>query len=282
MAAEFIRSKDDPLQLKNFVNSWLGEPWESKSAVMDVDIVLQHKTECPMFIVPSWAQLLTGAVDVQKGHFYWEIHAWGPGVTSQVLGYGKVTTWEDINTVMSTLYPGEDGRSQYRVCIYGIDAGYRTEEVYDYCWQHQGVAFPVKGSSTQMAAYLRATNIEPRSPGKMPLQLWLVNTDQYKNDIATRIGTPIGRSSWMLNADCSREFAEHITSEHRIVDDKGREKWELKTSAKQNHWWDCCVYAFAVADLVNMRALQERIIEEPADTAAEDEELAIPEPGFTI
>ena len=101
----------------------------------------------------------------------------------------------------------------------------------------------------------------------MPLQLWLVNTDQYKNDIATRIGTPIGRSSWMLNADCSREFAEHITSEHRIVDDKGR---------------DCCVYAFAVADLVNMRALQERIIEEPADTAAEDEELAIPEPGFTI
>ena len=127
MAAEFIRSKDDPLQLKNFVNSWLGEPWESKSAVMDVDIVLQHKTECPMFIVPSWAQLLTGAVDVQKGHFYWEIHAWGPGVTSQVLGYGKVTTWEDINTVMSTLYPGEDGRSQYRVCIYGIDAGYRTE-----------------------------------------------------------------------------------------------------------------------------------------------------------
>ena len=79
-----------------------------------------------------------------------------------------------------------------------------------------------------------------------------------------------------------QEFAEHITSEHRIVDDKGREKWELKTSAKQNHWWDCCVYAFAVADLVNMRALQERIIEEPADTAAEDEELAIPEPGFTI
>lgn len=282
MAAEFIRSKDDPLQLKNFVNSWLGEPWESKSAVMDVDIVLQHKTECPMFIVPSWAQLLTGGVDVQKGHFYWEIHAWGPGVTGQVLGYGKVITWEDINTVMSTLYPGEDGRSQYRVCIYGIDIGYRTEEVYDYCWQHQGVAFPVKGSSTQMAAYLRATNIEPRSPGKMPLQLWLVNTDQYKNDIATRIGTPIGRSSWMLNADCSREFAEHITSEHRIVDDKGREKWELKTSAKQNHWWDCCVYAFAVADLVNMRALQERIIEEPADTAAEDEELAIPEPGFTI
>ena len=40
------------------------------------------------------------------------------------------------------------------------------------------------------------------------------------------------------------------------------------------------MYAFAVADLVNMRALQERIIEESADTAVEDEELAIPEPSL--
>lgn len=41
------------------------------------------------------------------------------------------------------------------------------------------------------------------------------------------------------------------------------------------------MYAFAVADLVNMRALQERIIDEPVSVTTDDEG-AIPEPSFTI
>ncbi len=281
MAAEFLKSKNDPLELMNFVNSWLGEPWEPKSAVMDADLILQRKTDCPMFVVPKDAQLLTGGVDVQKGHMYWEITAWSPGTTGQVLGYGRVTTWEEIESVMDQIWPGENPDYQYQVCVYGIDTGYRTEEVYDYCWRHQGRAFPVKGSSTQMAAYLRAANIEPRSAGKLPLQLWMVNTDQYKNDIASRLELPMGRGAWMLNADCTKEFAEHITSEHRIIDEKGRERWVKKTSAKQNHWLDCCVYSFAVADLVNMRSMPEVLIPQ-ADEYRMNQDGALPEPGFTI
>ena len=282
MAAEFIRSKNDPLLLMNFVNSWLGEPWESKSAVMEADIVLKHKTDCPMYVVPYWCQLLTGGVDVQKGYLYWQIDCWGPGITSQRLAYGKCIGWDELEKVMDTIWTGEDGKSQYQVCIYGIDTGFRTEEVYDYCWKHQGVAFPVKGSSVHMAAYLRPTNIEPRMPGRTPLQLWIVNTDQYKNEIAQRLEMPIGRGSWMLNADCDLEYAEQITSEHRVMDDKGRETWKPKTSAKQNHLWDCSVYSFAVADLVNMRALQDVIIDDTPMEADAPEETVLPEPGFTI
>lgn len=285
MAAEFIRSKDDPLLLMNFVNSWLGEPWESKSAVMEADIVLKHKTDCPMYVVPEWCQLLTGGVDVQKGYLYWQIDCWGPGVTSQRLAYGKCLTWDELEQVMDTIWLGEDSKTPYRVCIYGIDTGFRTEEVYDYCWKHQGVAFPVKGSSAPMTAYLKPTNIEPRMPGRTPLQLWTVNTDQYKNEIAQRLEIPIGRGSWMLNADCDLEYAEQITAEHRIIDDKGRETWKKKTSAKQNHLLDCSVYSFAVADLVNMRALQDIIIDQSGqlntvDTESTDTEL--PEAGFEI
>ena len=270
--------------LMNFVNSWLGEPWESKSAVMEADFVLKHKTDCPMFIVPEWCQLLTGGVDVQKGHMYWEITAWGPGVTGQVLGYGRVLDWKGLEEIMDTMWPGEDGVSRYQVTAYGIDTGYRKEEVYDYCWKHQGMAIPVKGSSTPMAAYLRASNIEPKMPGRTPLQLWLVNTNQYKNEIAQRLGMPIGKGSWMLNADCSLEFAEHITSEHRILDEKKNiERWVKKTSAKQNHWWDCCVYSYAIADLLNMRSIPE-IVDIPKEVIPGDggNGMEIPEPSFNI
>lgn len=285
MAAEFVRSKDDPLLLMNFVNSWLGEPWESKSAVMETDIVLQHKTDCPMGVVPEWCQLLTGGVDVQKGYLYWQIDCWGPGVTSQRLAYGRCITWDELEQVMDTMWPDAEGQNQYQVCIYGIDTGFRTEEVYDYCWKHQGVAYPVKGSSKPMIQYLLPTNVEPRTPGRTPLQLWRVNTTQYKNEIAQRLAVPIGRGSWMLNADCDLEYAEQITSEHRIIDEKGVEKWEPKTSSKQNHWWDCAVYSFAVADLANMRALQDVATVPIANAAQPNEQLAeteLPEPSFTI
>ena len=240
MAAEFIRSKNDPLLLMNFVNSWLGEPWESKSAVMEADIVLKHKTDCPMYVVPDWCQLLTGGVDVQKGYLYWQIDCWGPGITSQRLAYGKCIGWDELEKVMDTIWTGEDGKSQYQVCIYGIDTGFRTEEVYDYCWKHQGVAFPVKGSSVHMAAYLRPTNIEPRMPGRTPLQLWIVNTDQYKNEIAQRLEMPIGRGSWMLNADCDLEYAEQITSEHRVMDVETEDQRQTEPSVGLLRLLLCC------------------------------------------
>ena len=285
MAAEFMRSKDDPLLLMNFVNSWLGEPWESKSAVMEADLLLQHKTDVPMGVVPDWAQLLTGGVDVQLGYFYWKIDAWGPGVTCQTIAYGRALTLDEIEKIMDTWYPDKNGKSKLQVWVYGIDTGYRTEEIYDYCERHPRVAIPVKGSSTPMVQRARPSNIERKDKlNKVPLQLWIVNTDTYKNEIAMRMEIPMGKGSWMLNADCDREFAEQITSEHRVIQTKGGravETWEKKTSAKQNHWLDCSVYSFAVADLVHMRQLQE---DEPQaqEQAEEFDGMALPEPGFSL
>ena len=57
VAAEFARSKDDPANLMNFINSWLGQPCENLSASMDVDSVMDQRTDTPEFVVPSWARL---------------------------------------------------------------------------------------------------------------------------------------------------------------------------------------------------------------------------------
>ncbi len=282
MAAQFLRSKDNPLQLQNFVNSWLGEAWEQKSAVMDVDIVSQHRTECPMFKLPGWAQVLTGGVDVQKDHLYWSIRAWGAGGRSQVVGYGRVLRFDEIRKVMDTVYPYEDATKHgMMVSVYGVDTGYRTGEVYEHCWANPWRAVPVKGSSTRMDATMKASNINPRLPGQKPLQLWTVNTDYFKNEIFNRLERPVEDGGWMLNVDCSREYCEHLTAEHRIIDDKGYEHWEKKTSAKQNHWFDCEVYSFAVGTLVSVLTLQEKV--EPQWEAGSGGDMAyIPEPNFRL
>ena len=52
-AEEFIRSKDDPADLMNFVNSWLGEPWKPKTETVAAKMVLRQKTDVPANIIPK-------------------------------------------------------------------------------------------------------------------------------------------------------------------------------------------------------------------------------------
>ena len=62
---EFLTTKDDPDLFQNFVNSWLAEPWEDTKLKTSAELVLERQTELPEYVVPSWAKILTGGVDVQ-------------------------------------------------------------------------------------------------------------------------------------------------------------------------------------------------------------------------
>lgn len=129
VAAEFQRSKDDPADLMNFINSWLGEPWENLSANMDIGSVLEQRTEIPAHVVPAWAQLLTAGVDVQKDYFYWTIRAWGAKLTSQNIAYGMARTWEELKPLWINSGRMKRESCGGRVNAYCVDSGYRTDEV---------------------------------------------------------------------------------------------------------------------------------------------------------
>ena len=57
---EFLKVKDDPEMLHNFVNSWLAEPWEDTKLKTSADLVLERQTETPAWQLPPWTKLLTG------------------------------------------------------------------------------------------------------------------------------------------------------------------------------------------------------------------------------
>ena len=64
----------------------------------------------------------------------------------------------------------------------------------------------------------------------------------------------------MVHADCDGDYADQLTSEQKITTIKGRnevETWVKKTSAAQNHYLDCEVYAALAADLLHVRYLEE-------------------------
>ena len=91
------------------------------------------------------------------------------------------------------------------------------------------------------------------------MNLIIVDGGKYKDMIAGRMHKPNGRGSWMVYHGCDEEYAEQVTSEHKINVKTGNGKvkleWVPKHSHAQNHYLDCECYAMAAADTLGLRGL---------------------------
>lgn len=261
VAVEFLTSKDDPELLMNFVNSWLGEPWEDKASAMDSDVVLEKQSEIEEGVVPSWTQIITAGVDVQKHGFYWTIRAWGYRMTSQNIAHGWAESFEEIETIMNRFWPDEEGELKWQVNLCAMDSGYDTEEVYDFCLVNADWCVPVKGASTQKVGRFSRSSIDAVGTQYHGQRLYIVNGDAYKDLIASRVRRPLGQGCWMVYKGCDIDYATQVTAEHKVNTVKGGrrvESWVPKTASAQNHYLDAEVYAALAADLLQVRYLEEQ------------------------
>lgn len=258
IAQKFLRSKDDPISFMNFMNGWLAEPWEPSSATMNSDAVMKLQRPYERTIVPKEAQILTCGVDVQLDHMWYEVRAWGPRITSWLVDYGRVETWAEIEEILDRPWRTELCQD-ILIQLAFLDSGYRTEEVYEFCAAHSGLAFPTKGSSSVVVkSPLLESQVEKAEWGG--LKLFIVDTNYYKNFISGRIHpTSEMPERWFVYEGIHREYAEQICSEHRVkeVDSKGRVKevWKPVTEHTPNHLLDCSVLTTAAAERMGVRYL---------------------------
>lgn len=255
---EFLKSKDDPEQLQNFVNSWLAEPWEDTKLKANADLVMERQTEYEELVVPDWAKMLTGGVDVQENCLYWTIRAWGSYLTSQNIAHGQAFSFQEVERVMNLEYQMPDGTPMV-VALALIDSGYNADLVYDFCVSNSDWALPSKGSSNPMLSHYKMSTVNKTDSRAFGMNLVLVDTGKYKDMIAGRMKKKNGSGSWMVYAGCDREYAEQVTAEHKVNvkmgNGKVKQEWQLKTSHADNHYLDCEVYALAAADALGVRSL---------------------------
>lgn len=254
---EFLDSKDNPDLLQNFVNSWLAEPWEDTKLKTDADMVMERQTDLPQFVVPSWARYLTAGVDVQETCLYWTIRAWGPYITSQNIAHGQALSFQDIESTMNTPYLTESGE-QVIVSLCLIDSGYDADSTYDFCATNSEWAMPVKGASNPMMSHFKTSKINKVDSKAYGMNLVLVDGDKYKDMIASRMRKDNGKGAWMVYEGCDREYAEQVTSEHKVNEKSGSrvvQRWRPKHSHIDNHYLDCEVYSLAAADILGVRML---------------------------
>lgn len=254
---EFLTTKDDSDLFQNFVNSWLAEPWEDTKLKTSAELVLERQTELPEYVVPSWAKILTGGVDVQETSLYWSIRAWGDYLTSQNIAHGQVLSFNDIDNIMNAEYLNENGEPMIvNLCL--VDSGDQTDIVYDFCATHSDYALPVKGSSHAQLSNYKLSKINRTDSRAMGTTLVLVDSGAYKDMIAGRMQRDNGRGSWMVYSGCDMEYAKQVTAEHKVNVKHGntvKKVWQLKTSHADNHYLDTEVYNAAAADILGVRQL---------------------------
>ena len=273
----FLKSKDDPDELQNFVNSWLAEPWEDTKVKTSVDLVMERQTDLPALWLPPWTKLLTAGVDVQETSLYWTIRAWGDYLTSQNVAHGQALSFQEVEEVMCKYYSMPDGDERLvDLCL--IDSGDQTDVVYDFCVGREDWCVPVKGSNTPMISNFRISKINMVNSRAYGMQLVLVDGGKYKDSIAARMQRQNGTGSWMVHAGCDVDYAQQVTAEHKIkARQNGRvvQRWVKKSSHGDNHYLDAEVYAFAAADILGVRSLHLR--SEEAQPAGKPSETPTPE-----
>jgi phage terminase large subunit GpA-like protein len=156
IAAEFVDSKKNPQNLRNFVNQWLAETWEIASRKASWEEVAQRliDPEITRGVVPLWASMLTMAIDRQADDRHpWVVDAWGPGRRCASIAYGYAATPEEAEKLALAFWPHADGGSPLRPSLVLVDSGHRPLGVYEMCDRLKAAGVPslaCKGSNVAL------------------------------------------------------------------------------------------------------------------------------------
>lgn len=268
-AAKWIRAIEsgDPEEVRAVLNLEFGELYRVSGEAPDWQSVADCRREYAFDDLPAGAQILECGVDVQKTKLYWSIRAWGPKYESWGIRHGEFvgqTEHDDVWTLLGQLLTRPIGDQRIQMML--IDSGYRPGEkwrkpdnqIYKFCRQFFGLAFPSKGHDKQDRP-IRWSKIDVELGGqviKEGLSLCHVDTDFFKSWIHARVNWPDEQpGGWHIPREATDEYCQQIVSESRVLKASGRVVW-VRTRA--NHYLDCEVLNVASAYAMNVHLLQDR------------------------
>jgi phage terminase large subunit GpA-like protein len=278
----FMLAHKNPEKLQGFWTQYKCIPWEERITTQNEKKLLEHCNDIPAGIVPSWAVALTAGIDSQKRGFWFVVRAWGADLTSHLVQYGYLPTFDDVRAlVFGTRFQIEaaEGQEQSEMAYMSIwraamDTGggetddneiSRTEEVYDFIATHgSGVIHGIKGAKgRQFSIVGPEREVESRDRrgrrrkfrGKLYLRM--LDTYQLKVLLHNRLdrrearvdddGTAIEAETqrFYLHSGTGMDYAKQFLAEELKKNRKGQKAWVQK--ARDNHLLDCEVYAAAAA-----------------------------------
>ena len=266
-SAMLEKQRGNTRPLQGFINSRLAEVWELTESEPDEARLNPHITGSEQGVVPVGARILTAAIDVQIDHVWFAAVAWGWQFEGWLIDARRIETgstelienFECVKPYLAKRWDmaGDPDRVM-RARMIGVDAGYRTEQIYSICrmWADLPVA-PIMGwSENKITGRLYRT--VKLSDGLMRYDL---NADRFKDSIYRQlfIAEAPGPGFLHLYGGIPGEYLQHLISERQIRQAEGRREfltWVLRDSHWPNHLWDLLVYNRFLAEISGVPAIQ--------------------------
>jgi phage terminase large subunit GpA-like protein len=266
-------------QLQVFYNNTLGESFEVRGEKVRFETVSMHRRHAYNFgEIPnehamqhsgSPILLMVGTVDVQEDHLAVAKWGWCKDRRVYLIEYdrwmGDPTQLDDPETwgkvrdmIENRTFIADDGK-RYPLAMTVIDSGFRTDTVYNFCFEYLSGVYPLKGRDT----IPRNATVKEFSTFTTPLgQTALgVTVDLYKDRWSAAL-----RRSWdgqgmqpagMFNApiNITDKQLKELTAEtkrERLDQRTGKRigfEW-YKPSSAANELWDLLIYSSAALDVV--------------------------------
>lgn len=153
IAEKFVQVKGNARELRMFVNGWLAETWEPYKPKSEPEEIGQRlATNDPRGIIPDWATWLFATVDVQQDHYVFWVVCCGPGQREHLVDHGTLDTLDEVEKrVVRGEFEFAEGGELVSPAVVGIDCGFRSKMVYEFCQKFRGtkhVVLPVKGANS--------------------------------------------------------------------------------------------------------------------------------------
>jgi phage terminase large subunit GpA-like protein len=253
---EFLKSKRDPMRLKTWINTFLGETWEEQGDQVD-EMDLIERSENWGDELPEEVLLLTAGVDVQDDRLEVEIVGWGRGEESWSIAYetmygdpSSAELWNRLDITLARKFDHPRGEMVIRsVCV--DSGGHYTQQVYNYARLRSGRrVFAIKGIGGEGKPIVG----RPTKNNIGKINLFPVGTDTAKELVYARLKIreegegychfPVGRSD---------EYFRMLTAEKKVTRYfKGRPRTEWAKVRTRNEALDCRVYATAALAILNL------------------------------
>jgi phage terminase large subunit GpA-like protein len=148
---DFLAKKDDPEQLKTFVNTSLAETFVLRGEAPAAEAIYGKREFYEQGVAPAGCLVLTMFVDVQQDRLECELKGWGRDGQSWSVGAEVIAgdtsqqaVWDMLHSVIQQEWLHANGGS-LPVWAVGIDSGYRPQKVYDFCARYAQPAYGPAG-----------------------------------------------------------------------------------------------------------------------------------------
>jgi len=263
LVEEFLQSKNDPEQLKTWINTILGEVWqESAASKVGADGLMERAglETYDQSIPPEGVLTLCLGCDVQDDRL--SMSVWGIGRNEEMylvdrkVIYGspaRADLWKQMDEVLTSEYTNANGQKM-KIDSAAIDTGgHFTQEVYQYVRERGQLGLiGIKGMGQKGKPPLgRPSKVDINFSGKAlkrGVQLFPVGVDVIKSTLHNRLkDAEPGEGYIHFYPTITHDYFEELTAERQVLRYKHgyQERVWVKKSDARNEALDEMVYAYA-------------------------------------